>query len=114
MIICKNSFCNIFGRFIVFLYFCYIFKGSAYPHPSNISGLVLNNCIFKPATQLVKHGFSILNYFRYFLAWPGILSLNACVLVRISVWEGLEHPRHKKNMTGGGKGGVGEFQFGKV
>ena len=76
-----------------------------YPHPSNISGLVLlNNWIFKPATQLVKHGFSILNYFRYFLAWPGILSLNACVLVRISVWEGLEHPRHKK-YDGRGQGG---------
>ena len=44
----------------------------------------------------MKHGFSRLNYFRYFLAWPGFLSLNARVLVRISVWEGLEDPRHKK------------------
>ena len=53
----------------------------------------------------MKHGFSRLNNFRYFLAWPGFLSLNARVLVRISVWEGLEHPRHRKNMSGGGRGG---------
>ena len=61
----------------------------------------------------MKHGLSILNYFRYFLAWPGILSLNACVLVRISVWEGLEHPRHKKICREGAGGGVGEFQLGR-
>ena len=89
-----------------------------YPHPSNISGLVWFG-FGEPLNFQTSNitGEAWAQYIELFQIFSCLArnSLTECLCFGENFSLGrFRAPQTQKNMTGGGRGGVGEFQFGKV
>ena len=89
-----------------------------YPHPSNISGLVWFG-FGEPLNFQTSNitGEAWAQYIELFQIFSCLArnSLTECLCFGENFSLGrFRAPQTQNNMTGGGRGGVGEFQFGKV